>query len=117
MKKFVIMILTALFAVYSFGKADKKIDPESKLVVDRGLEEVKKNCVVCHTGRFIVKNGGDRKFWNMKIRVMQKGFGLWKLDKKTHELIVEYLSKNYHKKWNVKEKKEEENIALPKLPL
>lgn len=117
MKRFFICVFLTFFSVSSFAGLQKKIDPESKLVIDKGLEEVKKNCVVCHTGRFIVKNGGDEKFWNMKIRVMQKGFGLWKLDKKTHNLIVKYLSKNYHKKWNKKEKKEEEIVRLPKLPL
>ncbi len=115
MKRVVFAVL-AFLIVNSFA-GEKKIDPESELVIDEGLEAVKENCVVCHTGRFIVRNGGDKKYWNMKIRVMQKGFGLWKLDKKTHDLIVNYLSKNYHKKWNAKEKKEKEKPPRLKLSL
>ena len=53
----------------------------------------------------------------MKIRVMQKGFGLWKLDKKTYNLIINYLAKNYHKKWNKKKNDKSEEELIPKVKL
>ncbi len=105
-------IFLIFLTIFSFAK---EIDPESKLVIDKGLNEVKENCVVCHTGRFITLNGGDRKFWNTKIRLMQKAFGLWELDKKTKDLILDYLSKNYYKGWN--KKKIKNKHIVPKLKL
>ncbi len=112
MKKTVFFIFTmALFA------GNYKIDSESKLIVDKGLEDVKENCVVCHTGRFIVKNGGDKKFWETKIRVMQKAFGLWDLDKRTHDSIVNYLAKNYHKDWKKGRDSLSKDLSTPKLNL
>jgi hypothetical protein len=94
MKKIVLLstIFTIIFA--------QKIDPVTKLVVDVGLEDIKENCTVCHTGRFIVVNGGNKKFWYYKIKLMQKAYGLWDIPKDKQERIVNYLSKYYSKKIN-----------------
>ncbi|HHD83347.1 MAG TPA: hypothetical protein ENK93_00565 [Campylobacteraceae bacterium] len=78
-----------------------RIDRVTGLVVDKGLEDIKENCTVCHPGGFIVVNGGDRKFWRYKISVMQRGFGLWDLPEDTKARIVDYLSRNYAQKRNV----------------
>jgi len=78
-----------------------EIDSTTGLIIDTGLSDVKENCTICHTGRFIVVNGGDRKFWKGKIKAMQNGFGLWDLREEQMERILVYLSKNYSKRINV----------------
>jgi len=78
-----------------------EIDTTTDLIIDKGLSDVKENCTICHTGRFIVINGGDKSFWTEKINAMQNGFGLWELRKGQKERILDYLSKNYSKKVNV----------------
>jgi len=79
----------------------QEIDTTTGLIIDKGLGDIKENCTICHTGRFIVVNGGDRKFWKAKVTAMQEGFGLWKLREGQRERILEYLSKNYSKKVNI----------------
>jgi len=78
-----------------------EIDMTTGLIIDNGLSDIKENCTICHTGRFIVVNGGDRKFWKEKIKAMQEGFGLWELREGQEERILEYLSKNYSKRINI----------------
>jgi hypothetical protein len=78
-----------------------KIDSTTGLIIDKGLSKVKENCTICHTGRFIVVNGGDRDFWTKKIRIMQVAYGLWKIEKEDKEALIKYLSKNYSKKKKV----------------
>ena len=78
-----------------------EVDMTTGLIVDRGLSDIKENCTICHTGRFIVVNGGDRKFWKEKITAMQDGFGLWELRKGQKDRILDYLTKNYSKRVNV----------------
>ncbi len=90
---FVLLFITVVNA--------KEYDLVTGLAIDEGIDEIKENCTVCHPGRFIVVNGGDREFWKYKISVMQKGFGLWDLDKKTKNKIINYLCKNYPQKTNV----------------
>ncbi len=79
----------------------QKIDNITGLVIDKGLGKVKENCTICHTGRFIVVNGGDRAFWQNKVRIMQVAYGLWKIEKEDKEALLTYLSKNYSKKKNI----------------
>ena len=79
----------------------EEIDMTTGLIIDKGLGKVKENCTICHTGRFIVVNGGDRTFWMNKVRMMQVAYGLWKIEKEDKELLLSYLSKNYSKKVNV----------------
>ena len=79
----------------------EKIDNTTGLIIDKGLGKVKENCTICHTGRFIVVNGGNREFWEKKIHIMQAAYGLWKIDDKDKEELITYLSKNYSKKVNV----------------
>lgn len=98
MKKMVmgLMLLTVVVSLHA-----RQIDRVTGLVVDKGLDDIKENCTVCHPGRFIVVNGGDREFWKYKITVMQKGFGLWDLPDETKKRIVDYLAKNYRSKRDV----------------
>ena len=93
-----LLIITTLLATSLYAT---QTDMTTGLIIDNGLSDIKENCTICHTGRFIVVNGGDRKFWKEKIKAMQEGFGLWELRKGQEERILEYLSKNYSKRVNV----------------
>ena len=93
--------LLILMTILSGNIYASDIDIITGLVIDKGLSDIKENCTICHTGRFIVINGGDRKFWSEKITAMQEGFGLWKLKEGQREKILNYLSKNYSKAINI----------------
>jgi hypothetical protein len=96
-KKIIVLIVLILATAVNA----EEIDNTTGLIIDNGLGKVKENCTICHTGRFIVVNGGDRKFWTKKIHIMQAAYGLWKIDKEDKEILIKYLSKNYAKKKNV----------------
>ena len=98
MKKIVLLMSIVCFGLTLNAK---EYDIVTGLVIDEGIDDIKEHCNVCHPGRFIIVNGGGEKFWTYKIKVMQKGFGLWELDKETKKRIVHYLSKNYAKKKHV----------------
>lgn len=104
MRNYFIAFIFVLATFSTLNAAEKKYDRETGLIIAEGLEEVKENCSVCHPGRFMVMNGGNRKFWKGKIVLMQKGFGLWDLDQETEDTILKYLSIYYPKQ----EKKEED---------
>jgi len=93
-----LLIITTLLTTSIYAT---QTDMTTGLIIDNGLSDIKENCTICHTGRFIVVNGGDKKFWKEKIKAMQEGFGLWKLKEGQEERIIDYLSKNYSKKVNV----------------
>ncbi len=100
MFKITLFIISTIIATANL-QADTQIDFTTDLIIDKGLSDVKENCTVCHTGRFIVVNGGDQKFWKAKTKTMQSAYGLWDLDETAETNIVNYLSKNYSKKVNV----------------
>ena len=81
--------------------AESKIDSTTGLIIDEGMSDIKENCTVCHTGRFVVVNGGNRYFWKKKIYIMQNAYGLWEINRQQKERMIKYLSKNYSKKVNV----------------
>ena len=93
-----LFLISLMFATTIYAQ---KTDNTTGLIIDKGLGKVKENCTICHTGRFIVVNGGNREFWEKKIHIMQEAYGLWKIDKKDKEELIRYLSKNYSKKVNV----------------
>jgi hypothetical protein len=97
MYKKIIFISSLLFSISNATD----IDSTTGLIIDEGLGDIKENCTVCHTGRFVVVNGGNRAFWKKKIYIMQEAYGLWKIDKEAKERMLKYLSKNYSKKVNV----------------
>ena len=98
MKKYLTIFITIFLMA---GNSKLPIDNVTGLIIDTGLEDVKANCTVCHTGRFIVMNGGDKKFWRYKVGLMQKAFGLWHLKPTVKKRIINYLSKHYYKKHNI----------------
>ena len=94
-------IIVLIVLILTTAVNAEEIDNTTGLIIDKGLGKVKENCTICHTGRFIVVNGGDREFWTKKIHIMQAAYGLWKIDKEDKELLINYLAKNYSKKKNV----------------
>jgi len=96
-KKIAIILTFTLTTLLNAGE----IDTTTGLINAEGLGEVKEHCTVCHTGRFIVVNGGDEPFWKNKIRIMQNAYGLWEIEKNQEEKMIKYLSKNYAKKKQV----------------
>lgn len=72
-----------------------KTDPESGLKIAPGWETVKANCTACHSAKFIIAQQGDKKTWLEMIRWMQNSQGLWLLDYKTEETILNYLASQY----------------------
>lgn len=78
------------------SKSDKKpvVDKETGLIVAPGFEEVKANCLACHSSAFITSNKGDKRKWKEMIVWMQQTQGLWDLGE-NEPIILEYLSTNY----------------------
>lgn len=89
-----IFLFLLLFSMNSFA-AKAKLDKETGLIIAPGMEEVKINCIACHSSKFITFQKGDRDTWLAMIRWMQKTQGLWELDKKTEDIILTYLETNY----------------------
>ncbi len=101
MKKLYIAIAVSLITLSLLNAKKLPVDRVTGLINDTGIEDIKENCTVCHTGRFIVVNGGNKKFWMYKVRLMQYAYGLWRLKPKVKKRIIYYLSKHYSKKHNV----------------
>jgi len=97
MKKIILMVSLLFMTLINATE----IDSTTGLIIDKGLGDIKENCTVCHPGRFVVVNGGKRNFWEKKIYIMQKAYGLWEIDKEAKVRILKYLSKNYSKKKSV----------------
>lgn len=95
------LALSAMFAINASAVHPKKvekvsaIDPETGLIVANGVENVKANCTVCHSAKFILLQRGDRQSWKDMIRWMQRTQGLWEFDAATEKSILDYLSTNY----------------------
>ncbi len=100
--KKIFTVFNILFLIISLEAKEKEIDPATMLVVDKGLDAVVENCLTCHTANLIIEKQRNRKDWLKLIRWMQSNVGLWQLDKKTENTILDYLERNYS---NVKSKK------------
>ena len=75
--------------------AAQNIDPQSGLIIDSGLEVVKKQCTVCHSPQLIIQNKASYQGWLDTLRWMQKKQGMQSLNKQTEAVILDYLAKNY----------------------
>lgn len=94
MRYIILFLLVFAFGINSFA-AKAKLDKETGLIIAPGMEEVKTNCIACHSAKFITFQKGDRDTWLAMIRWMQKTQGLWEFDKKTEDTILTYLETNY----------------------
>lgn len=125
-KLFVTITLSSALAVGSWGIGPKKIektipiDPQTGLIVAKGFEEVKANCTVCHSAKFITLQRGDRQTWKDMIVWMQKTQGLWSLDmpntqgENVEKLVLDYLAKNYAPDDKIERRK---NLPISALPV
>lgn len=92
MKTFIKFIAITLLTTYLQAN---KIDSESGLIIAKGFEDVKANCTVCHSARFITTQKGDRETWKSMIVWMQKTQGLWQFTPEVENDILTYLETNY----------------------
>lgn len=95
-KLFTSLTLGLLLATnVSASDSKQKIDSETGLIIANGFNDVKTNCTVCHSAKFITLQRGDRESWKDMIVWMQETQGLWQFDAKTEKSILDYLSTNY----------------------
>ena len=111
-----ISVLSLLFATSIYAAGEKKVDPETGLILAKGFEEIKTNCTVCHSASFILLQRGDRQTWKEMVVWMQETQGLWQFDPKTEDLILTYLSTNYAAEDRIERRKNLHISALPKNP-
>ena len=87
-----------LFAALLLGCAGQpacaELDPASGLVVDAGFEQVRAQCVACHSLKLVTQNRADAQGWTQMIRWMQEEQGLWPLGEAEPQIIA-YLAKHY----------------------
>jgi hypothetical protein len=58
-----------------------------------GRELVVGNCTICHSEAIILQNHMGREEWSKTIDWMQKEQGMWELEEKDRNFILNYLSK------------------------
>ena len=117
-----LLVLSALFALNTNAAQPKKIkkitaiDPETGLIVAKGIENVIANCTACHSAKFIILQRGSRETWKDMIVWMQKTQGLWEFDPATEKSILDYLSTNYAPDNKIERRKILPPSALPNNP-
>jgi hypothetical protein len=89
-----LLLLLFLAAPFLSVPAFAGTDPNPRLVIAEGYEQVKANCTVCHSARLISQNRADREGWIRMIRWMQEKQGLWPLGD-AESVIFDYLADNY----------------------
>ena len=75
-------------------KTEPGIDDTTGFIIDSGLEEVRANCMGCHSSLLVTQNRATRDGWLSTIRWMQETQNFWDLgDNET--IILDYLARNY----------------------
>jgi hypothetical protein len=93
-KPFVVLLF--LVCLWSLGSP---LMAESDKISFEGLPDgvgkdlVVGNCTICHSESIILQNNMDRNGWNETIDWMQREQGMWELEKKDRNIILNYLSK------------------------
>jgi len=117
-----LLTLSALFALNVNAAQPKKIkkitaiDPQTGLIVAKGVENVIANCTACHSAKFIILQRGNRKTWKDMIVWMQETQGLWEFDPATEKSILDYLATNYAPDDKIERRKNLPHNELPKNP-
>ncbi|PSW17205.1 hypothetical protein C9I98_19555 [Photobacterium sanctipauli] len=93
MKKHV-LLLGSLLSFAAVAVSDYEKDKITGLVIDKGFEEVRANCTVCHSAKIITQNRMSYDSWLDSIRWMQETQGLWPLSV-NEPIILDYLTKHY----------------------
>lgn len=84
-----------VFGTTAQADDDHETDPETGLIIAPGFEEVKNNCIACHSARLITERGYTRAVWLEQIRWMQETQGLWEFTPEVEETILDYLETHY----------------------
>jgi len=117
-----LLMISALFALNVNAAQPKKIkkitaiDPQTGLIVAKGVENVIANCTACHSAKFIILQRGNRKTWKDMIVWMQETQGLWEFDPATEKSILDYLATNYAPDDKIERRKNLPHNELPKNP-
>lgn len=69
--------------------------PTHGLVNAPGYRLIVQKCVLCHSTQQFLQQRGDREMWLGIIRWMQSDHGMWPLDPRDEDRIVEYLARHY----------------------
>lgn len=85
----------ALMGFAAVGLADE-VDAATGLVIDRGWELVRANCIACHSLRLVTAQRATRQTWLDLIRWMQRTQNLWQLAAEDEASMLDYLAKHYH---------------------
>lgn len=107
---------SAIFVLNVNAEEAKKIDPNTGLIVAKGMQTVVTNCTVCHSAKFIVLQKGDRRTWKDMIVWMQETQGLWQFDAATEKTILDYLATNYAPGDRIERRKNLPRTSLPVNP-
>jgi hypothetical protein len=75
------------------GEAD--VDALTGLKIADGWEQVRANCIACHSPKLITQQRGTAAHWLSLIRWMQQKQNLWEFPPDVETTIVNYLATNY----------------------
>jgi len=56
-----------------------------------GWEQVRNNCIACHSAQQFLQQSGSRNTWDSIIVWMQQSAGLWPLEPEIRSTILDYL--------------------------
>ena len=100
-RKILGLSLLLLTVTNAFAQAEcektETIDEDTGMIIDKQghWEIVKATCIACHSAKQFLSQQCDRETWTEIIDWMQNEQGLWKLDQKTENQILDYLSCHY----------------------
>lgn len=87
--------LIALLLPALSAAQDAKVDGFTGLIIADGWEQVRANCIACHSPRLITQQRGSAAQWLSMIRWMQDKQNLWQFTPEVETAIVDYLATNY----------------------
>lgn len=95
MKSWRFFCLAALLAPVLAMADEIGVDALTGLKIADGWEQVRANCIACHSPKLITQQRGTAAHWLSLIRWMQEKQNLWKLQPDVEDTIVYYLATNY----------------------
>ncbi len=75
-------------------QAEPMVDETTGFIIDAGFEEVRANCMGCHSPLLVTQNRATRDGWLSTIRWMQETQNFWDLGD-NESIILDYLARNY----------------------
>jgi len=90
----IFLMCTALPILLS-GSHAQETDDYTGLLMTSGWEQVRANCIRCHSAQLITQNSGSREVWKSRIVWMQETQGLSQLNPDVESEILDYLATNY----------------------